>query len=74
MFALRHRFKSAVIVRAEDHKRRTIRADLRRRDGLLLGRAMVPEGTPFILSLTSGKYFDHTTGAQYVERRGQGYV
>jgi hypothetical protein len=61
-------------LRAMKQKRRGIRADLRRRDGLLLGRVMVPEGTPFILSLTSGKYFDRTKGAQYVERQGQGYV
>lgn len=58
-------------VRAKQSKRRLVEVNMRRPDGLLVGHALVPEGSPFLLSTTTGLYYDHKEGVEYVERRGR---
>lgn len=50
--------------------RRMVRATFRRRDGSVARRCPVVEGSPFVLDLQTGRYFDLVKGAQYLERNG----
>ena len=55
-------------------KLRTIRAELRDRAGKCVRRVPIVEGTPFVFDVRAHLYYDHTKGAQYVERDVQAWV